>query len=113
MGYHTVTILQKNYNISCDESEILHLQECTNLVNETLGKVLQGYKTSSESTVMAMALLMIADELLDYRTKYSDDVENNNHQTSEVIPINILEKLEILDKKIHTNHKNTPMPIEA
>ena len=67
MHHHVVTILQKNYSISCTENEIPRLEECTNFVNAILQKITKSGRINSENTVMAMALLTITDELLDFK----------------------------------------------
>ncbi len=109
MGNHTVTILQKNYNISCSESEVPHLQECTDFVNNILKQLMKNCKTNSENTIMAMGLLMITDELLEYKKKSHNNpsasiaLQNSNiHSTDYIIPEDILLKLESLCEKIET-----------
>lgn len=107
MSNHTVTILQKNYNISCSESEIPHLQECTDFVNNILKQLMKNCKTNSENTIMAMGLLMITDELLEYKKNSHDTVSTSIAlQNSEmnsvdyIIPQDILLKLESLCEKL-------------
>ena len=105
MSHHTVTILQKNYNISCSETEIPHLQECTNFVNNVLTKITKNCKTGSENTLMAMALLIITDELLEYKNnnKLNLNAENlNNVIINNIIPENIILNLEKLCQKMES-----------
>jgi cell division protein ZapA (FtsZ GTPase activity inhibitor) len=103
MGNHTVTILQKNYNISCSEAEVPHLQECTDFVNNILKQLMKNCKTNSENTIMAMGLLMITDELLECKKNAHNNVSASitlhNSEIKSVdyiIPEDILLKLESL-----------------
>ncbi len=99
MSHHTVTILQKSYNISCSDTEVPHLQKCTDFVNDVLRKITKNCKTGSENTLMAMALLVIADELLEYKNNKTEkkETENlNNIIINEVIPQDMITKLENL-----------------
>ncbi len=109
MGNHTVTILQKNYNISCSESEVPHLQECTDFVNNILKQLMKNCKTNSENTIMAMGLLMITDELLEYKKNSHNNVSASIAlQSSEIksvdyiIPESMVLKLESLCEKMET-----------
>jgi cell division protein ZapA (FtsZ GTPase activity inhibitor) len=101
--HHVVTILQKNYSISCSEEEIARLEECTNFVNAILQKITKSGRINSENTVMAMALLTITDELLDLKkdntSNYTLDKPKNT-LTQNIIPENIVSKLEKLCQKM-------------
>lgn len=108
MGNHTVTVLQKSYNISCSETEIPHLQECTDFVNTVLKQIMKTSKTNSEHTLMAMALLTITDELLEHKknakVSLSSPTENPELKTVEyVIPTDMLSRLEGLYQKMENN----------
>lgn len=111
MTQHTITILQKNYNISCNEDEIPRLKECTDLVNELLQKTHKNSTVNSENTLMVMALLTIADELLDYKNnlvpapipqKEQIIKEIIKIETVEKTPDDVLSKLENLCQKMTT-----------
>ncbi|MFT6072799.1 MAG: cell division protein ZapA (FtsZ GTPase activity inhibitor) [Dasania sp.] len=94
MTYHSVTILQKNYNISCAENEVPRLEECTKSVNDLLGKIFNASKSRSETTVMAMALLTIMDELLDHKNNANNANTTNLEHSTHIIPQDMLERLE-------------------
>lgn len=102
MGYQTVTILQRKYNISCSEEELPHLKKCTNYVNNIVDKIHNEMKSGSENTVMAMALLTIADEFIDYKEKNKpqDHLEKHEVKQETSIPEGILDRLEVLNNKL-------------
>gem|GEM_PF-6189956 len=95
MSNHTVTILQKNYNISCSEDEIPRLEACTKAVNELLDKTFKSVKANSETTIMAIALLTIMDELMDFRNQ-----DQSKGEITHNISTDMYQKLELLQKKL-------------
>jgi cell division protein ZapA (FtsZ GTPase activity inhibitor) len=113
MNHHTVTILHKNYNISCDDNEIPRLQECTDFVNSLLQKIHKTSVINSENTLLIMALLTITDELMDYKNKTVPVIAPHQEQTTKEIikievqqktPDDIVKKLENLCQKMTATH---------
>lgn len=108
--HHIITILHKNYNISCVESEIPRLQECADFVNGVLQKIHKSSIINSENTLMVMALLTITDELLDCKNKIINPQNitqahtQNEPQIHHITPDDILNKLENLCKKVEHNY---------
>lgn len=106
MSYHNVTILQKNYNISCSENEIPRLEECTKAVNQLLEKMFKNTKSTSETTIMALTLLTIMDELLDCKSQLaaqsgeSEFASDPNDSLTPTISADMLHKLETLHEKL-------------
>ena len=106
--------MQKNYNINCAESEVSQLQECTDFVNNILYHISKNCKTTSENTLMAMALLTITDELLDNKKRLQEALlqkKDANEKIQDIksepiIPQAIVTKLENLYEKMN-NHNET------
>ena len=77
MSKRLVTLYGKEYNVNCDPGQERRLDEIVRFVEDRMGKVAGGVGNTTESRLLMLTCLHIADELLDQRRKHElTTVEN-------------------------------------
>jgi len=69
MSKRAVTLYGKEYNVNCDPGQESRLDEIVRFVEDRMGKVAGGVGNTTESRLLMLTCLHIADELLDLRRK--------------------------------------------
>lgn len=69
MSKRVVTLYGKEYNVNCDPGQEDRLAEIVRFVEERMGKVAGGVGNTTESRLLMLTCLHLADELLDLHRK--------------------------------------------
>lgn len=73
MSKRVVTIYGKEYNVNCDPGQERRLEEIVRFVEEQMGRVAGGVGNTTESRLLMLTCLHLADQLLDLRRRAEDD----------------------------------------
>jgi cell division protein ZapA len=68
----TVTILDKEYLVACDEHEREQLHTAVRLLNQKMQEVRNSGKVIGTERIAVMAALNMAHELIDYKSRNED-----------------------------------------
>jgi cell division protein ZapA len=69
MTKRLVTLYGKEYNVNCDPGQESRLAEIVRFVEDQMGKVAGGVGNTTESRLLMLTCMHLADELLDLRSK--------------------------------------------
>lgn len=69
MSKRLVTLYGKEYNVNCDPGQEARLDEIVRFVENRMGKVAGGVGNATETRLLMLTCLHLADELLDLRRK--------------------------------------------
>lgn len=77
MSKRLVTLYGKEYNVNCDPGQEDRLAEIVRYVEEQMTKVAGGVGNTTESRLLMLTCLHLADELLDLRRKNAQAAIDN------------------------------------
>jgi cell division protein ZapA len=79
MPKRVVTLYGKEYNVNCDPGQEERLSELVRFVERRMMKVADGVGNTTESRLLMLTCLHIADELFDLKRKFEQaSVENED-----------------------------------
>ena len=85
MAEVTVTINGRNYGIACDNGQEQRVMELGNYINERLSSIAAGGAATTESHLLVLTSLVLADEIQELRD--SVGIPAQNQQSQEEIAI--------------------------
>ena len=77
MSKKLVTLYGKEYNVNCDPGQEDRLVEIVRFVEKSMKKVAGGVGNTTESRLLMLTCLHLADELLDLRRKAEQETIEN------------------------------------
>lgn len=77
MSKRLVTLYGKEYNVNCDPGQEERLAEIVKYVEEQMGKVAGGVGNTTESRLLMLTCLHIADELMELRKQTEQSAVEN------------------------------------
>ena len=77
MSKRLVTLYGKEYNVNCDPGQEDRLDQIVRYVEEQMGKVAGGVGNTTESRLLMLTCLHIADELIELRRKSAKAAVDN------------------------------------
>lgn len=100
MGQVTVTINERAYTVACDDGQEEHILQLGRYLDERAVTITRNVGTVSDSLLLVMTALMVADELTDAQGELEHlrgDGEAREQAEAEVV-----EKLENVSERINT-----------
>lgn len=102
MGQITITVNSREYAIACEDGQELHIMKLSRMLDEKAKLLGDGANQISESMLLAMVGLLLADELNELKKGNSSSPTNSiDNESLKRIDDNLAEEI----KKLHNSVK--------
>ncbi len=113
MAQVTISINSREYAIACEDGQELRILQLSRLLDEKAKLLTNGTNQISESMLLAMVGLLLADELSELK-KNPNNIQNNQDNINNIdnlkrIDDELANSIKILDEKIKTLAKEINM----
>lgn len=89
-----ISLNGRSYPIACEDGQEQRVRDIAEFVDERLGDIKQAFAQASDTHLLVMVSLMVADELFDLREEYEEAKETGRTgATSDHVLVDLISRL--------------------